>query len=159
MKNTMFKVIASLACALALVACGGGGDDDKTTTPTTTQPAFTKTDNVVGSNSVEVANGDTITVHYTGWLYDSTATATGFKGKQFETSRNGSPFNFTVGRGSVIVGWDQGVLGMKVGGKRTLIIPSTMAYGATDRKDQAGNVIIPANSALVFEIELISISR
>ncbi len=159
MKNTMFKVIASLACALALVACGGGGSDNNNTTPTTNQPPFTKTDNVVGSNSVEIANGDTVTVHYTGWLYDSTASANGYKGKQFETSRTGSPFNFTVGRGSVIAGWDQGVLGMKVGGKRTLIIPSTMAYGATEKKDAAGNVIIPANSALVFEIEVISISR
>lgn len=157
MKNTMFKVIASLACALALVACGGGGDDKTTETPTTTQPSFTKTDTVVGSNSVEAANGDLVTVHYTGYLYD--ANATDKKGKQFETSRNGAAFVFTLGRGSVIVGWDQGIPGMKVGGKRTLIIPSTMAYGAAEKKDAAGNVVIPANSALVFDIEMVAISR
>ncbi|WP_342115857.1 FKBP-type peptidyl-prolyl cis-trans isomerase [Pseudoduganella sp. OTU4001] len=150
MKNTMFKVIASLACALALVACGGGGDDKPTTT-TPEQPAFTKVDTVVGSNSVEVSNGDLVTVHYTGWLYD--AAATDKKGKQFETSRNGNPFAFTVGRGQVIVGWDQGLLGMKVGGKRTLIIPANMAYGAS------GNSVIPANTALVFDVEVMAISR
>lgn len=150
MKNTMFKVIASLACALALVACGGGGDD-KTTTPVAEQPAFTKIDTVVGSNSVEVANGDLVTVHYTGWLYDSAATDK--KGKQFETSRNGNPFAFTIGRGQVIVGWDQGILGMKVGGKRTLIIPANMAYGSS------GNSVIPANAALVFEVEVMAINR
>ena len=151
MKNTMFKVIASLVCALALVACGGGGDDKTTETPTTTQPSFTKTDTVVGSNSVEAANGDLVTVHYTGYLYD--ANATDKKGKQFETSRNGNPFAFTIGRGQVIVGWDQGILGMKVGGKRTLIIPANMAYGAS------GNSVIPANAALVFEVEVMAINR
>lgn len=155
MKN-MFKVIASMVCALALVACGGGGSDTPATTPTN-QPAFTKTDTVVGANSVDAANGDVVTVHYTLWLYDSAAADK--KGKQIETSRNGAPFVFTLGAGKVIVGWDQGIPGMKVGGKRTLIVPSSMAYGATGAKDGAGNVVIPANTALVFEVEMIAISR
>ena len=157
MKN-MFKVIASMACALALVACGGGGgDDDSTTTPVANQPVFSKTDTAIGANSVDAANGDVVTVHYTLWLYDSTKT--GSKGKQVETSVGGAPFVFTLGAGKVIVGWDQGIPGMKVGGKRTLIVPSTMAYGATERKDAAGNVTIPANSALVFDVEMVAINR
>lgn len=154
--KSMFKVIASMVCALALVACGGGGNDTPTTAPAA-QPTFTKTDTVVGANSVDAANGDVVTVHYTLWLYDSAAADK--KGKQIETSRNGAPFVFTLGAGKVIAGWDQGIPGMKVGGKRTLIVPSNMAYGATGAKDGAGNVVIPPNTALVFEVEMIAISR
>ncbi|UGQ46282.1 FKBP-type peptidyl-prolyl cis-trans isomerase [Massilia endophytica] len=153
--KSMFQIIAALACALTLTACGGGGDD-KPADNTPAQPAFTKTDTVVGSG-LEASNGDLLTVHYTGWVYS--ATATGNKGDQFETSRTGNPFSFTIGRGSVIPGWDQGILGMKPGGKRTLVIPAAMAYGAQQKTDATGKVVIPANSALVFEVELISLSR
>jgi FKBP-type peptidyl-prolyl cis-trans isomerase FkpA len=157
MKN-MLKVFASMACALALVACGGGSKDT-TTTPTTTEPAFTKTDTSVpqvGSNSLTATNGDLVSVQYTLWLYD--ANAADKKGQKIESSYNpdgtpGTPYTFTLGAGKVIVGWDQGIVGMKVDGQRNLIIPSTMAYGAT------GKGSIPANAALVYDVKVVAISR
>jgi FKBP-type peptidyl-prolyl cis-trans isomerase len=90
-----------------------------------------------------------VSVHYTGWLYDEKAADK--KGKQFDSSRDrGRAFNFQLGKGSVIRGWDQGVAGMKVGGKRTLTIPSEMGYG----RKGAGSAI-PPMSALVFDVELL----
>lgn len=158
MKN-MFKVIASMACALALVACGGGSKNDTPATTIPPQPIFTKTDTVVGTGSVEAANGDLVSVHYTGYLYDDTAVDK--KGHKFESSHDGAntPYVFTLGRGSVIVGWDQGIPGMRVGGQRTLLIPASMAYGAVEKKNADGTVAIPANTALVFDVEMVAIKR
>jgi FKBP-type peptidyl-prolyl cis-trans isomerase FkpA len=101
----------------------------------------------------EAAVGKAAMVHYTGWLYDDKAPDN--KGKQFDSSakREGLPFGFVVGVGRVIKGWDQGVVGMKVGGSRTLIIPAALAYGDKD----VGNGLIPANSTLVFDIELVEV--
>lgn len=99
-----------------------------------------------------VESGRAALVHYTGWLYDEKAPDN--KGKQFDTSANrGLPFGFIVGVGKVIKGWDQGVLGMKVGGKRTLIVPPQLGYGDKD----VGNGLIPANSTLLFDIELLEV--
>ncbi|HET6352630.1 MAG TPA: FKBP-type peptidyl-prolyl cis-trans isomerase [Coriobacteriia bacterium] len=93
----------------------------------------------------EVKTGDTVTVDYTGWLTDGT---------KFDSSLDsGQPFQFTVGGGQVIKGWDQGLVGMKVGGTRKLTIPSEMGYGSQG----AGSGLIPPNATLVFEIKLISI--
>jgi FKBP-type peptidyl-prolyl cis-trans isomerase len=105
-------------------------------------------DEVVGTGTAAVA-GDTVTVNYVGTLTDGT---------KFDSSydRN-QPFAFTLGAGQVIQGWDMGVAGMKVGGKRILVIPSTLGYGAQDIKDQTGKVIIPANSTLIFQVELLSV--
>ena len=90
-------------------------------------------------------------MQYTGWLYESTAKDN--KGKEFDSSRNaGKPFKFPLGTGSVIKGWDQGIVGMAVGGKRRLVIPPSLAYGATRQG------IIPPNATLVFEITLVSIN-
>ena len=99
----------------------------------------------------EAVEGKSIVVHYTGWLYDDTADAN--KGNKFDSSldRN-DPFSFILGAGQVIRGWDQGFAGMKVGGKRTLVIPPDMGYGASG----AGNVI-PPNAALVFDVELLEV--
>jgi FKBP-type peptidyl-prolyl cis-trans isomerase FkpA len=100
----------------------------------------------------EVQSGRAALVQYTGWLYDEKAPEN--KGKQFDTSANrGLPFGFIVGVGKVIKGWDQGILGMKVGGKRTLIVPPQLGYGNKD----VGNGLIPANSTLVFDIELVDV--
>ena len=92
--------------------------------------------------------GQTCVMHYTGWLYED-----GKKGKKFDSSLDrGQPFGFRLGGGQVIKGWDEGVAGMKVGGKRTLIIPSELGYGARG----AGGVI-PPNAILIFEVELLGV--
>ena len=99
----------------------------------------------------EAEKGLSITVHYTGWLYD--ANSKDGKGKKFDSSRD-RPGNFTfpLGAGRVIKGWDKGVKGMMVGGKRTLIIPPSMGYGARG----AGGVI-PPNATLIFDVELMDV--
>jgi FKBP-type peptidyl-prolyl cis-trans isomerase FkpA len=102
-------------------------------------------------DGVEAVSGKTVVVHYTGWLYDP-ATPDGH-GAKFDSSMDRKvPFSFILGAGRVIKGWDEGVAGMKVGGKRLLTIPPHMAYGARG----AGGVI-PPNATLVFEVELIEV--
>jgi FKBP-type peptidyl-prolyl cis-trans isomerase FkpA len=99
----------------------------------------------------EAARGKQVTVHYTGWLYDEAAAD--HHGRKFDSSRDRSePFSFSLGAGMVIQGWDQGVAGMKVGGQRTLVIPSSLGYGARG----AGGVI-PPNATLVFDVELLGV--
>ena len=100
-------------------------------------------DEVVGTGA-EVKSGDSVKVHYTGTLMN---------GKEFDSSRGrGTPFEFKVGTGGVIKGWDQGVVGMKVGGKRKLEIPADLGYGASGQPPK-----IPANAGLKFDVELIEI--
>ncbi|WP_307727770.1 FKBP-type peptidyl-prolyl cis-trans isomerase [Massilia sp. TS11] len=120
-----------------------------TQTPANAQPAkLIINDTLTGTGTVS-QNGQTLTVNYTGWLYDPSAAD--FKGKQFDSSIGRGPFSFQLGAGQVIAGWDQGMLGMKVGGKRTLLIPSSMGYGTS-----GAGASIPGNAALVFEVELLS---
>jgi FKBP-type peptidyl-prolyl cis-trans isomerase len=105
-------------------------------------------DSEVGTGA-EAASGNNVSVHYTGWLQQPD----GEKGKKFDSSVDrGSPFGFRLGAGQVIRGWDEGVAGMKVGGKRTLIIPSELGYGARG----AGGVI-PPNATLIFDVELLGV--
>lgn len=156
MKNTMFKAIASLACAAVLVACGGAANTT-TTTPPPPQPVFTATDTALGSGGKAVATGDIVTVQYTGYLYDESKPSK-HADTAFETTSTGAPIAFTVGVGSRITGIDQGVIGMKVGGKRTLLIPANMAWGPSGRADASGNVLVPPNTAVVYEIEVFAIS-
>jgi FKBP-type peptidyl-prolyl cis-trans isomerase len=107
-----------------------------------------KTDVKLGVGDLATA-GKNVSVHYTGWLYD--AAAPDHHGKKFDSSRDrNEPFEFPLGAGRVIAGWDQGVAGMKVGGQRTLIIPANLGYGARG----AGGVI-PPNATLVFDVELL----
>lgn len=100
----------------------------------------------------EATSGSTVYMHYTGWLYRPLAK--NMRGRQFDSSiPRGEPLDFVLGTGRVIKGWDQGIVGMKVGGKRTLIIPSELAYGS--RAAPGGG--IPPNSALIFDVELIDV--
>ena len=108
------------------------------------------TDTTVGTGA-EAVKGKTVVVHYTGWLYDPAASNN--KGKKFDSSVDrGQPFTFPLGAGRVIKGWDEGVAGMKVGGKRTLVIPPGMAYGSRG----AGGVI-PPDATLLFDVELLGV--
>jgi len=107
-------------------------------------PSLQITDTQVGTGAEAIA-GKNVTVKYTGWLYD--AQASNHHGSQFDSGT----FPFALGTGRVIKGWDQGIVGMRVGGKRTLIIPSSLAYGPT------GSGPIPPNAALVFDVELLSV--
>ena len=107
-------------------------------------------DTTVGTGD-EAVKGKTVVVHYTGWLYDPAAPNQ--KGKKFDSSVDrGTPFTFPLGAGRVIKGWDEGVAGMKVGGKRTLVIPPGMAYGSRG----AGGVI-PPDATLLFDVELLGV--
>jgi FKBP-type peptidyl-prolyl cis-trans isomerase len=105
------------------------------------------TDDKTGDGAAATA-GKKVSVHYTGWLYNN-----GAKGAKFDSSVDrGQPFQFTLGAHQVIAGWDEGVAGMKVGGKRTLIIPPELGYGARG----AGGVI-PPNATLMFDVELLGV--
>jgi peptidylprolyl isomerase len=114
---------------------------------TLTASGLTIIDNKVGAGASPKI-GQTAVVHYTGWLYQD-----GKKGKQFDSSRTrGEPFDFPLGQGKVIPGWDEGVETMKVGGRRTLIVPPQLGYGAAG----AGGSI-PPNSTLLFDVELLDV--
>jgi FKBP-type peptidyl-prolyl cis-trans isomerase FkpA len=142
--NLKLPLVAAFVAILSLSACGGGGSGDSSSVIVANPAAFTKTDTVLGTGT-EATTGKTVVVTYTGWLYSSTASDN--KGAQFDTGS----FSFTLGSGQVIAGFDQGVLGMKVGGKRILLIPSSMGYGS------AGSGSIPPNAGLVFEVTLNSV--
>jgi len=117
--------------------------------PMTTSSGLQIVDTVEGSGA-SPKTGETCVMHYTGWLYEN-----GQKGKKFDSSVDrGEPFEFPIGVGRVIKGWDEGVSTMKVGGKRTLIIPAALGYGARG----AGGVI-PPNATLMFDVELLSIKK
>jgi len=164
-KSLAISITTTLA-ALAIVSCGKKPDSEDVPAPVTEAPSgsatastapptgnetmpMTKKDLVVGTGA-EIKAGQNALVHYTGWLYD--AAAPDNKGKQFDSSAGGEPFDFPLGGGAVIKGWDEGVVGMKVGGKRRLVIPPDMAYGNSG----AGGVI-PPGATLVFDVELVEI--
>jgi peptidylprolyl isomerase len=113
----------------------------------TTGSGLQITDTKVGTGA-SPKPGQNCVMHYTGWLYEN-----GVKGKKFDSSVDrGQPFEFPIGQGQVIAGWDEGVASMKVGGKRTLIIPPALGYGARG----AGGVI-PPNATLIFDVELLGV--
>ncbi|WP_416221153.1 FKBP-type peptidyl-prolyl cis-trans isomerase [Rhodopseudomonas palustris] len=141
--------------AIALVAALSATATLTTSTPamsetakTVTTPSGLKIEESTVGTGASPARGQICVMHYTGWLYEN-----GVKGKKFDSSvdRN-EPFEFPIGMGRVIKGWDEGVASMKVGGKRTLIIPPELGYGARG----AGGVI-PPNATLIFEVELLGV--
>ena len=119
--------------------------------PVSAVTSLEKTDFKVGEGP-EIAAGQIAVVQYTGWLYDTAAKDN--RGKQFDSSRGREPFKFPLGTGSVIKGWDQGVLGMKVGGQRRLVIPPDLAYG-----DEGAQGVIPPGATLLFDVELVGIEK
>ena len=157
----MFFVLPSLSvfgtpASSGTAASGATINNNTQTATTTTMPNQTNTtppvtqlieqDEVIGTGATAVA-GDTVTVNYVGSLTDGTV---------FDASADHgtSGFTFVLGAGNVIKGWDEGIVGMKVGGKRKLIIPASLAYG-----NQAVGNIIPANSTLIFEVELLKVKK
>ncbi len=158
---TARTLTASLACA-ALALAAAGCSPAATSTPSTpaAEPAQTapaaepakgpttepvtelKIEDLTVGTGAEAKSGNAVTVNYTGWLADGT---------QFDSSVGGQPFDFTVGAGRVIAGWDQGVAGMKVGGKRRLIIPPDLGYG------EGGMGPIPGGATLIFDVELLTV--
>ncbi len=109
-------------------------------------PGGTYIEDLEAGTGAEAHSGQTVTVHYTGWLFPGEE-----RGKKFDSSRDGKPFSFALGAGEVIKGWDDGVVGMKVGGVRELIIPPEAGYGAE------GSDPIPPNAWLIFEVELLAV--
>jgi FKBP-type peptidyl-prolyl cis-trans isomerase FkpA len=135
----------SVSVVLFLVAAVSAGCGGSPTTPTA---PFSQSDVRVGTGA-SAASGNTLSVNYTGWIYDASQPEQ--KGAKFESSIGSTPLSFVLGAGQVIPGWDQGIPGMRVGGLRRLVIPPSLAYGGTR------NGPIPPNATLVFEVELLSV--
>jgi FKBP-type peptidyl-prolyl cis-trans isomerase FkpA len=160
----LFNFLLASVCVISLGACKAESKAPSTTQEASVQAASTQGKQAMTSKITELQKIDTqvgtgreaepgfnVTVHYTGWLYD--AVAEGHKGKKFDSSLDRKqPFVFFLGGGQVIQGWDEGFAGMKIGGKRTLVIPSEMGYGARG----AGGAI-PPNADLIFDVELLDV--
>ncbi len=147
-KGSIFVLFLVLASTM-MFAQGGGKPDTSAPTKVTGEPKTTASgvkywDIKVGTGAV-ATRGQSVTVHYTGWLEN---------GKKFDSSVDrGEPFTFRLGAHEVITGWDEGVAGMKVGGKRQLKIPPAAGYGSRN----VGNGLIPPNSTLIFDVELLKV--
>lgn len=144
-------LLLALGTSLGLAACGGGGSGS-TSDPNgwAAVTALKTVDTVVGTGT-QADTTKTVSVNYTGYIYDVRVADT--RGSQFDTSVGKTPFSFKLGAGSVIPGFDQGVTGMKVGGKRSITIPAALAYGSN-----GAGTSIPPNAALVFDVELLSVN-
>jgi FKBP-type peptidyl-prolyl cis-trans isomerase FkpA len=138
-----------------LAACGGkppaAGSPSDSAAPAAAAVQALEVGELRAGSGAPITAGQKAVVQYTGWLYETSAPDK--KGKEFDSSRNsGQPFSFVVGAGQVIKGWDQGVLGMKVGGRRRLTIPADLAYG-----DVGAGGVIPPGAALVFDVDLVAV--
>jgi FKBP-type peptidyl-prolyl cis-trans isomerase len=141
----MLLRVLSMAAVVFYCACSGPGEKDFTATAT----GLKYFDHQVGKGD-EAVTGTFLTMHYTGWLYEN-----GKRGAKFDSSRDsGQPFTFRLGAGEVIDGWEQGIRGMKAGGKRELIIPPALGYGEAGYPGS-----IPPNATLNFEVELLNVRR
>ena len=149
--------LVTLLLALAVTACGSTTPSEPAPPSAAAAPAaqpdvaqLAVSDLRAGTGAL-AQSGSIVTVHYTGWLYDPKGVDT--KGAKFDSSRDsGRPFQFQLGAGQVIAGWDQGVAGMKVGGQRRLVIPSSLGYG-----QRGAGGVIPPGAALVFDVELLDV--
>lgn len=140
------KMLLVLVVAVSFII-GGISMSEAATETETTKTGLKYQVHKIGAGK-EAVSGKIVFVHYTGWIYDD-----GKKGKKFDSSRDrGKPFEFKLGKRMVIAGWDEGVAGMKEGGKRTLIIPSTLGYGA-----RGFPPVIPSNATLIFDVELVEV--
>ena len=151
----LYRLLAILSAAA--LACGGSADRDKTaesarfsaaleidTTALTSTPSGLRYQDVKQGDGAEATADRTVSVHYTGWLPN---------GEKFDSSRDrNQPFGFTLGAGQVIAGWDEGVAGMKVGGRRKLVIPADLGYGTAGAPPA-----IPPGATLVFDVELLDV--
>ena len=144
--------VRSLLAALLVGACSGTGERSDgfaaelgiDPAALTAAPSGLRYQDLSTGQGAEAVDGRTAVVHYTGWLTD---------GKKFDSSRDaGQPFAFRLGAGQVIAGWDEGVAGMKVGGRRKLIIPADLGYGASGAPP-----VIPPGATLVFDVELLDV--
>jgi len=151
----MKTIVVRLAWPLFALLCAACNADDTKSAPaalpsTTTAEGLVITELAPGEGA-PIAAGSVAVVHYTGWLFDTGAADN--KGSKFDSSVDRKqPFKFTLGRGEVISGWDQGVTAMKVGGKRRLVIPAALAYG-----ERGAGGVIPPGATLVFDVELLGI--
>jgi FKBP-type peptidyl-prolyl cis-trans isomerase FkpA len=145
MANQLYRI--ALVAAAIIVATGCAAEETMGQSNIT---QLMKTDETTGAGH-EAVPGRRVTVHYTGWLYDQARPD--HKGRKFDSSRDrGEPFTFRLGGGEVIRGWDEGVSGMKVGGRRMLTIPPDYGYGA-----EGAPGAIPPNATLVFDVELLDV--
>jgi peptidylprolyl isomerase len=144
----MFRaVLTTTALTVAALVATSNAPAHAQAKPMTTASGLQIIDTQAGSGATPKA-GQTCVMHYTGWLYEN-----GAKGKKFDSSVDrGQPFEFPIGAGRVIKGWDEGVATMKVGGKRTLIIPAKLGYG-----ERGAGGVIPPNATLMFEVELLGV--
>jgi FKBP-type peptidyl-prolyl cis-trans isomerase FkpA len=145
-RNQRIGLIAFVIIVLAIIVYfvwqGSSTNQETNDNLSTTSSGLQYEDLVIGTGET-AKSGDSVSVHYTGWLEDGT---------KFDSSLDrGSPFEFTIGTGGVIKGWDEGIQGMRVGGKRKLVIPPELGYGAQ------GRGTIPPNATLIFEVELMAV--
>ena len=148
MNKLISSCLLGAALTLSIAGCKRSEAPQATQATQADAVALQKIDTVTGTGKEAVA-GSTAVVNYTGWLYEPKAE--GQHGAQFDSSVGRAPFSFQVAGGQVIKGWDEGVQGMKVGGKRTLIVPADKGYG------ESGAGPIPPNATLIFDIELLEV--
>ena len=149
MAHQLYRIAIVVAAIVVAAGCAAAENAEESMGQSNITELI-KTDETPGTGH-EAAAGRTVTVHYTGWLYDQGKPD--HKGKKFDSSHDrGDPFTFRLGRGQVIRGWDDGVAGMKVGGRRTLTIPPAYGYGA-----EGAPGAIPPNATLVFDVELLDV--
>ena len=148
--HRLLRFTCALVACTGLLAATGCGSSSSSPSSASPEPAYSQIDLQVGTGAAAAA-GNSVTVNYTGWLYDSTKTDS--KGSQFDSSLSPGrqPYVFAVGSTSTIQGFSQGVTGMRVGGTRRVVMPSSLAYGAQ------GSGSIPPYTPLVFEITLLNV--